>query len=105
MVRIPRKFSDVCVKCEVTLGVAYTEKRRCHGGRNHQFDPKPRPNRTSPELLAKIKEMLDDGCSNREIARTLDTSNKTVAKFFPDSGWTPQQAGEFSAMLKKVDLT
>ena len=63
----------------------------------------PRGSVTPPERLAQIKALLDDGCSNREITKTLHVGDKTIKKYFPESGWTMKQAGDFSAALKAID--
>lgn len=49
-------------------------------------------------------EMLEDGASYREVARTLNTRTATVMSKFPGYGWTPQQSGEFGMMMRYQGL-
>ena len=54
----------------------------------------PTPNRRirPPETWERAKELLDDGCSASEVARTLGVTVQAVLAHFPGRGWTPAQS-------------
>lgn len=73
-----------------------------------QLNPELRRNATpvplSGEELQTAREMLEDGASYVEVARTLKRSQRAIHKHFPNMGWTPRQAGEYSAMLRHMEF-
>lgn len=50
----------------------------------------------SPEILKQCEAVLKTGASYRAVARQFGISTTTVARHFPEYGWTHQQAGEYS---------
>ena len=50
----------------------------------------PAVHMTAEELL-RAKEMLEDGASCREVARTLGRTHGTILKRFPECKWTKSQ--------------
>ena len=50
----------------------------------------PAVHMTAEELL-RAKEMLEDGASCREVARTLGRTHGTILKRFPEYKWTKTQ--------------
>lgn len=54
-----------------------------------------------PEKLAKAEEMLDDGCSFREITKTLNMSWETLKRYFPGRQWTHQQCIEHGVLVRQ----
>jgi hypothetical protein len=63
------------------------------------------PNRLnlSPERLATIEAMLDDGMSFKEIHRTEGADMETLRNHFPGRGWTIQEACEYRAALRELE--
>lgn len=51
------------------------------------------------EQVQRAEELLDDGASNLEVARTIGCDERTIRRRFPGRGWTKQQAAEHSALL------
>lgn len=49
----------------------------------------------------RARELLDDGCSFLEVARTLGCSNTSVAAWYPGAGWTKRQGAEFGAAIRQ----
>lgn len=56
----------------------------------------------SPQLKARIKEMLDDGASISEVSRTLGCTHETIKRHFPDAGWDPRTVGEYARMMRTL---
>ena len=63
------------------------------------------PNRLnlSPERLATIEAMLDDGMSFKEIHRTEGADMETLRNHFPGRGWSIQEACEYRAALRELE--
>lgn len=59
--------------------------------------------RLSPERLARLEAMLDEGMSFKEINRTEGTNLETLAKYFPGRGWTRVEAGRYALMSQRLD--
>ena len=55
----------------------------------------------APERLEFARELFADGASRKEVIRTLGLNWSTVNRHFPNDRWTPAQAGELSAMIRK----
>lgn len=72
--------------------------RRALGLSQHR----PNPHYTEQEI-ATIESMLDDGCSYAEVARAVGRDMCWISKRWPGRGWTPQQAAEYLACLRKLD--
>lgn len=64
--------------------------------------PNPRARPISPELHARIGQMVEDGCSIREIERTLGTTWQTVTRYYPGSAWSWQDVGRYAATVRKL---
>lgn len=47
-------------------------------------------------IESRAAELLADGCSYREVARTLGCHHTTVIDHLPDRGWTRQQVSEWA---------
>ena len=50
--------------------------------------------------ITHARELLDDGCSYREAARTIGHPRSAVMKAIPGYGWTYKEAGEFAAACR-----
>jgi len=48
-------------------------------------------------------ELLTDGCSYMETARTIGRSSTAVRRWFPGYEWTAAQCGEMAAMMRKLN--
>jgi hypothetical protein len=51
--------------------------------------------------VATAGEMLDDGCSYEEVARTLGVSAWSIAVRYPGRSWTPSQVSAFGNLHKR----
>lgn len=59
------------------------------------------PTGIHPDKMGKVRLMLEDGASYREIGRTLHVNADAVRRLFPGHGWTQVQAGQYSGMRRK----
>jgi len=59
---------------------------------------KPPPQWMTAEEIARAEQMLDDGASLTEVARTLDRHPVSIWKRFPGRGWTDEQTGQYNAL-------
>lgn len=48
------------------------------------------------------EQMLRDGCSYYEIARTLGRSETPFRRHFPGRGWTKTEAGQYGAFVHRM---
>jgi len=53
----------------------------------------------TPEELARMEAMLDDGAPIREVERTFGTTWRTVTQHFPGRAWTKSQAGQYARLV------
>jgi uncharacterized protein YjcR len=53
--------------------------------------PNGRGIQLTPEVRARMEELLDQGCSYREVGKKLCCSPDTVRVNFPGRGWTKEQ--------------
>lgn len=49
------------------------------------------------------KQMLEDGMSQGEVARTLGVERATVSRKFPGTGWTNGEGGHIAHLQRKVN--
>jgi len=64
----------------------------------------PPLHRYSAEEIAAIEQLLDDGCSLAEVARTIGRPAPYLWRRYAGRGWTPSQAGQFGNMLRKMGI-
>lgn len=66
------------------------------------------PGRKNPPVsastLERMRAMVEDGCSFREIARTLGVRWETVARHFPGRQWTHAQAGDHGRLMRRASM-
>lgn len=55
--------------------------------------------RATPERLEQARALIEDGCSQAEVARTLGMSKRTLRRHFPDAQWTSEQVREHQALM------
>lgn len=67
--------------------------------------PVQRSYRLSAEQLARAEQLLDDGASFAEAARSIGSTTSAVARRFPGRGWSYRECGLFTAMLRKVEVS
>jgi IS30 family transposase len=53
----------------------------------------------STDELAQAQQLLDDGASYLEVARSLGRNHQTIAQRFPGQGWTAEQTGQYLQLL------
>lgn len=61
----------------------------------------PTPQSMDGQQIARAVQMLADGASYNEVARTLNVSVDQVRRRFPGRGWTKQQLGEYVAARRQ----
>ena len=64
-------------------------------------EPSPRLTDNQIEL---IRQLLEDGCSRAETARTVGVSPHAVRRHFPDKHWTREQTYEHLSAIKRFDI-
>lgn len=57
----------------------------------------------TPERLEAARRMIEDGASHRDVSLTLRMSRKTLRRHFPDTAWTPEQAGHAARMVQRLN--
>lgn len=69
---------------------------------------RPAAKRWTEEEQRRAQELIDDGYSLMEVARTLGRHVNTIADHgFKGQGWTPEQVGQFNALRtlrKRLDV-
>lgn len=65
--------------------------------------PLQHPKRVEAETLEAMQRMVDEGCSQSEIARTLNVSRNTVRARFPEAAWSRQQIAEISQATRRYN--
>lgn len=60
---------------------------------------RPANQKLSTEQLELAEQLLEDGCSYAEVARTVGVTPPCLMRRFPGRGWTPRQAGEHRQLL------
>lgn len=56
----------------------------------------------TPEELARVEQLLNDGCSIAEAARTIGRAQTNLQQRFRGRGWTRQQRAEYLAMVRRM---
>ncbi|QOC55918.1 helix-turn-helix DNA binding domain protein [Gordonia phage DirtyBoi] len=56
----------------------------------------------TPEQIDTARQLIDDGASYKEAARTIGCNKVTVAKRFPGRGWTLAECGRWGRFLDKT---
>ena len=54
----------------------------------------------TPERLAKVQQMIEDGWSFGEVHRTEGISLDSLRKYFPGQSWTQEQTSEFLKLMR-----
>jgi DNA invertase Pin-like site-specific DNA recombinase len=67
--------------------------RQKHGASRHHA-----VHRLTEEELSRAAELLADGASRAEVARTIGCSDTAVARRFPGQCWSYVQVGQFAAL-------
>ena len=59
-------------------------------------------NTLTPERLAQVEAMLQDGASQKETARTTGVDREAIRKHFPGSGWNLSESKTFGNQTWKL---
>jgi DNA invertase Pin-like site-specific DNA recombinase len=62
----------------------------------------PAPIPLTPQQIARAAQLLDDGCSICETARTIGCSEGTIARRFPGRGWTKEQVRAHISEVRRL---
>ena len=106
---LPEDYERIVSRYEKRTSVlSSTDEQIAEGvivlGRRHEKGP-ARPSYAPPwdrDKKERVRLMLEDGASHREIERTLKVSHGSVARHFPGTAWTPSQAGKYSAETRYI---
>lgn len=63
-----------------------------------RIQPRKSPTPWTEERHLRALQMLQDGASYREVATTLGTDHRTVARRLPGYGWDRTEMGEYIAL-------
>lgn len=86
----------------LALGVSartVTRWRRATG-RSHGTATAPTP----PMLLRLAHDMLLDGASRAEAARSVGISVDVLKRHFPELSWTPEECREYGRMIRHTNI-
>jgi hypothetical protein len=61
------------------------------------------PSRLTEQELQLAKNLLEDGASYTEVAKTLNRDRNNLVHRFPGYGWTETQAAQHMWMLKELE--
>lgn len=61
----------------------------------------PPPPPLSEDEIRLASEMLDEGCSYAEVARTLGRAAEPLQRRFPGRGWSREQVYEHNSLLRR----
>lgn len=75
----------------VSLATVYRIRLKLEGARqtNRAF---------TDDEIARIEQLLDDGASLREVARTVGRDPKVISRRWVGRGWTREQVGDWLSM-------
>src|SRR5690554_2884916 len=86
----------------VRLGCSTRQVQRVRSARKVSGPtPEGAGRRITPERLAAIERMIEDGVAHAEIMRTLRVGHHTLARHFPGTAWSPQEAGEYARAIRR----
>lgn len=63
---------------------------------------KPKTPIYSKDVWDRVAELIADGCSHKEIERTLGISSSQVGRRFPGTGWTKRQGAEWWGEVRRL---
>lgn len=72
--------------------------RTVHRVRRKRRLAKPCPPKLSDDEKRRAKDLLDDGASYKEVGRTLNRADRTIARALPGYTMTKAQVAEIAAM-------
>jgi DNA-binding NarL/FixJ family response regulator len=81
------------------LGISVTHVSRI---RARQRKSKQSRRSFTAEEIVIIEEMLNDGCSYAEVARTINRAPKSIRRRWPGRGWDKTACAEFGALRYKA---
>ena len=61
------------------------------------------PQPLTAEQVDQARRLLDDGCSYRETARTVECSQSALHRRFPGKGWTLSESASWGMYLRHHD--
>jgi DNA-binding CsgD family transcriptional regulator len=50
----------------------------------------------------RAEQLLDEGCSYNEVARTLGRNPRCIRRHFPGRGWTSAQRAEYISLVQRM---
>lgn len=61
---------------------------------------RPRAPQVTAGQLEFARQLLEDGASRTEVARTIGVDEKTMRRWFPEHKWSPEQIAEHVQALR-----
>lgn len=62
----------------------------------------PHPQPLTTEECARADQLLTDGASYADVARTLGRDERAISNRFPGRGWTQQQRAEWRVLMRNI---
>ncbi|QBI98764.1 helix-turn-helix DNA binding protein [Mycobacterium phage Bobby] len=101
-VQIAKLIRQGLTNKEVAQIVGVTD-RTVNRARERKGLKKPQPPRISEETLSAGYQMLLDGCSYAEVARTLGHSRDTWRRKLPGFAWSHVECGRFRKLQERYE--
>jgi hypothetical protein len=84
----------------VWLGISARHVQRCRAAAGIT---QPCATPLTADEIARAEQMLDDGASLKEVARTLGRCREAIERRFPGRAWTPTQVAEWRHMKRALE--
>lgn len=95
--RLGHTVREICEQVGVGAWTVVATRREAGVGRG-----KVKP--FTEDELETARQLLDDGASYSEVARTIGRDARVVARKFPGHGWSVEQRSEHVRVLKKAGM-
>lgn len=86
---------------EIAVILGITE-RRVTSHRSEAGIAQPPRDPLTADQLARAAELLDDGCSYNEVARTIGCGYSVIRRRFPGRGWPPGKAASLMQFERRA---
>lgn len=89
-----------CRVAEIAALLGITE-RTVTRARSRRGIARPSYPQLTDDEIARAKQLLDDGASVAEAARSIGRTDHAIHRALPGRGWTPQQVHQFIAETRR----
>jgi uncharacterized protein YjcR len=66
-----------------------------------KYFPAPPKGGSKPYDVYKWAEALDEGMGYKHVGEVFNVSARTIRKYLPGRGWTPEQIREHAALMRR----